>query len=314
MNTLFNKNKLTKEQQGRWDWAVCKYREIREQNTLHSFEELNEEEKLHLMQELTEAKEFKGALTVDMLDEKSALFARLLDGKNPLIYPPPCAYSYPWYEVIEENGPWNLSIEAADLKELIWENLHGESQILIEQTPWKIIDKKSDNEVVVTFGKWESLNFKWVLKKVQKSCAQTKSFIYCHHKPSVSRITTVEELRNEQLYHINKEFDKVKLVLDEEFAHNYKKSLCDKYGDNNMTATILLSEIQLGKDIINERQLLKLSQYPSHVEIDYMVNEKVKEYFTSGYSHDEEGNLFVQVWVLEKMQGNVEESIYINIE
>ncbi len=37
--------------------------------------------------------------------EKSALFWRLLNGKEPLPMPPPTSYSYPWYEIIEEPGP-----------------------------------------------------------------------------------------------------------------------------------------------------------------------------------------------------------------
>jgi hypothetical protein len=36
---------------------------------------------------------------------KSALFARLLAGKDPLPYPPPTSFSYPWYELIEQPGP-----------------------------------------------------------------------------------------------------------------------------------------------------------------------------------------------------------------
>lgn len=34
--------------------------------------------------------------------EKSALFQRLLAGKEPLIYRPPTSHSYPWYGVIED--------------------------------------------------------------------------------------------------------------------------------------------------------------------------------------------------------------------
>lgn len=40
---------------------------------------------------------------VDM--RKSRLFWRLRSGKKPLPEPPPCAYSCPWYEVVEEDRP-----------------------------------------------------------------------------------------------------------------------------------------------------------------------------------------------------------------
>jgi hypothetical protein len=33
---------------------------------------------------------------------KSRLFWRIRSGKEPLPYPPPCAFSCPWYELIEE--------------------------------------------------------------------------------------------------------------------------------------------------------------------------------------------------------------------
>lgn len=36
---------------------------------------------------------------------KSRLFWRIRSGKTPLQYAPPCAYSCPWYELIEEDRP-----------------------------------------------------------------------------------------------------------------------------------------------------------------------------------------------------------------
>lgn len=40
---------------------------------------------------------------------QSALFARLLAGREPLSFPPPTSFSYPWYALIEEPGPHVLS-------------------------------------------------------------------------------------------------------------------------------------------------------------------------------------------------------------
>lgn len=39
---------------------------------------------------------------------KSALFARLLAGKFPLAFAPPLSFSQPWYELIEEPGPFSV--------------------------------------------------------------------------------------------------------------------------------------------------------------------------------------------------------------
>lgn len=313
MSKFFDKNKLTKEQLERWDWAVLKYRDIREKNNLHSFEQMSEDEKLHLMKDLAKAKEFKGALTFDIVDEKSALFSRLLDGKKPLIYPPPCSYSYPWYEVIEESGPFDLSLEARDIEEIIWDNLTEERQVLIEQTPWQVIEQVSDNELKVTFGKWQDIGFEWILKKVKTSCEKTKSFIYCHYKDNIGRITNYIDLKNEQMYQTKKEFDKIKLVLDTAFQDKYKLSLYEKYGATAISESIFYCEIKAGEQLLSERRQKNLSDYPGNEELNTIVEKKINDYFNSGYSVDENGKLFVEVWILEKVAGEVTEDIYMKI-
>lgn len=310
---FFDKNKLTKEQLNRWDWAVLKYRDIRENNNLHSFEQMNEEEKITLMRDLATAKEFKGSLTFDIVDEKSALFARLLEGKQPLIYPPPCAYSYPWYEVIEESGPFHLSLEARDIEEILWENLSDEKQVLIEQTPWRVIKQISDNELEVTFGKWQELGFEWILKKVKMSCDKTKSFIYCHYKEGVGRITNYIDLKNEQIYQTNKEFEKIQLILDVDFKEKYKKSLYEKYGATTISESIFNCEVKSGEQLLSERREKGLPDYPDTQELNNTVEKKINDYLNSGYSVDENGKLFVEVWMLEKIAGEVQPSIYMKI-
>lgn len=41
---------------------------------------------------------------------KSALFWRLLQGKKPLPSAPPTSFSYPWYQLYEEEGPFNVHV------------------------------------------------------------------------------------------------------------------------------------------------------------------------------------------------------------
>lgn len=313
MAKFFDKNKLSKEQKDRWDWSVLTYREIRKKNTINFFEKMDKKELVNLIGELTSVKDFNGSLTLDIVDEKSALFNRLLNGKQPLIYPPPCAYSYPWYEVIEENGPFNLSLEAKDLEEIMWENLDGESQVLIEQTIWKLLEKTSEKEMIVTFGKWEDLGFKWRLKKVKSSCETTQSFIYCHYKNGIGRITTYEELKNEQIYQVRKELDKIKLISDENFKNKYKSDLYEKYGATVVSESIFLSDLKFAEELLEERRLSGKTDYPTEEEIELMVNKKIKDYFDSGYSVDEDGKLYVEVWVLEKISGSVTPDIYIKV-
>lgn len=40
---------------------------------------------------------------------KSVLFERIRNGKEPLDFPPPIKFSYPWYDAIEDSGPHIVS-------------------------------------------------------------------------------------------------------------------------------------------------------------------------------------------------------------
>lgn len=60
---------------------------------------------------------------------KSALFSRLLAGGEPLPFPPPTSFSYPWYELIEKPGSHIVhSVGVAG----------GADHILLNQCAWKI--------------------------------------------------------------------------------------------------------------------------------------------------------------------------------
>jgi hypothetical protein len=69
---------------------------------------------------------------------KSRLFWRIRSGKEPLPFPPPTAYSCPWYEVIEVP-------EAHDCYELIQER---EGRVRVAQCSYTVVSKGDD-------GKWE---------------------------------------------------------------------------------------------------------------------------------------------------------------
>lgn len=68
---------------------------------------------------------------------KSCLLGRLLyEGKPPLPKPPPCAYSAPWYSLIEEGGAG-----LTDLDIYVPEGrLSG--QVVICQTQWTIVERQ----------------------------------------------------------------------------------------------------------------------------------------------------------------------------
>ncbi len=82
----------------------------------------------------------------NQIREKSALFWRLLNGKEPLPIPPPTRYSYPWYEIIEKPGPHQvgdigfhaygkpLSQQLAEIR-----GTDVEDRLFIEQCGWTVL-------------------------------------------------------------------------------------------------------------------------------------------------------------------------------
>ena len=102
MPSFFDPNNLTDAQKARWDAAAAEYARIQEANldlhlTAMSLKEQTEN------QDTLEERPRAG-------DSKSALFARLLEGKPALPFPPPTSYSYPWYSLIEEPDPHPAAI------------------------------------------------------------------------------------------------------------------------------------------------------------------------------------------------------------
>lgn len=80
---------------------------------------------------------------------KSSLLSRMLEGKVIYPYPPPTSFSYPWYYLLENK---------ADQATMVWEEdgtvflLHDYKAIYINQHPWKIIKKISDNEFYCVYS------------------------------------------------------------------------------------------------------------------------------------------------------------------
>jgi hypothetical protein len=121
MPQFFNKKALTSEQTLRWDGALADYARIQEENIVNSFNAMSPAQKVQyrtlmrvpdgvdLLQHMRGAGGLLGFGHTP--GEKSALFARLLDGKQALPYPPPTSYSYPWYDVIEQTGPFPVNVE-----------------------------------------------------------------------------------------------------------------------------------------------------------------------------------------------------------
>ena len=123
---FYDKESLPPELLARWDHAVAEYDRV--------------------LNELCGDSEAKKMFFYNALREKSALFWRLLNGKEPLPIPPPTRYSYPWYEIIEATGPHQvgdigfhaygkpLSQQLAEIR-----GTDVEDRLFIEQCDWAVI-------------------------------------------------------------------------------------------------------------------------------------------------------------------------------
>lgn len=100
MPIFFDKNKLTDIQRSNWDFAVAEYARIQIANNKRLAQTKVGDNSASML---------NAALNYHQPSEKSALFSRLLEGKEALEWEPPTSYSYPWYSVIEETGPFPVT-------------------------------------------------------------------------------------------------------------------------------------------------------------------------------------------------------------
>ena len=78
--------------------------------------------------------------------EHSLLLLRLLQGKEPLLYPPPLRGGYPWYELIETGE--GTGYDVVEMPK------DGVPHLLINQSlQWRILEKIGLQEWIVTYRK-----------------------------------------------------------------------------------------------------------------------------------------------------------------
>lgn len=131
MPTFFqNKDSLPPELLDRWDHAVSEYDRV-----------------LH---EICGKSETKRLFFYNATREKSALFWRLLNGKEPLPMPPPTSFAYPWYEIVENPGPhpvgdiWFRSYgRLLDSRLAELRGTDREDHLFIQQCGWTVLSRNA---------------------------------------------------------------------------------------------------------------------------------------------------------------------------
>lgn len=136
MPGFFEKSKLPPEMLARWSEAEARYDRV--------------------MEELCRGRHDLRPLFYNANREKSALFWRLLQGKEPLPHPPPCRWGYPWYEVIEEAGthrPNNLRF--------FFDAETWELKADIDGCRWQVEVIDSERRILlVRFGRWPTFSLR----------------------------------------------------------------------------------------------------------------------------------------------------------
>ena len=153
MPRFFDPNHLTEAQQARWTSAVSEYDRVVTANIDRRLAEMTPAElecsrafygvpadaPIEALKEKMKAAQ--PVLGGGAGDAKSALFARLLDGKSPLPYPPPTSYAYPWYGVIEDKGPFPVMVSFVEREGRTPEAQRtlSEHELMINGCYWTIV-------------------------------------------------------------------------------------------------------------------------------------------------------------------------------
>ena len=152
----FDPDQLTAEQRARWDFAIAEYNRILNRNVERQIGRMSDHDKENFLlsfptfsagEESTDEnvrqvlRLFYGMSGGAKGDPRSALLARLLDGKAPLRAPPPSTFHRPWYEVIEDDGPFEVSLSDAHFSCGPEDQGEPESthSLCIDRCPWLVV-------------------------------------------------------------------------------------------------------------------------------------------------------------------------------
>jgi hypothetical protein len=235
-------------------------------------------------------------------DEKSALFARLLNGLPILKNPPPLSYSYPDYEIVESNSEIELSgFQCDSLLDLIDKKSKKVTynQIIINQFPWKVIEIINDKKAKITNTRWETEGFVWEIEYKEITAEKSISAIIAHHDKSIDKITTYKQLVSESIFQAKEYFDSIKLALDNEEYKKYENREKEKYG--GFAIGLAQTKLEGGKKLLNDRRGKNLQDLPTEEEvIKYAMDNLERNYLSRGY-FIKNGIIYLKTWVIRRV-------------
>jgi hypothetical protein len=140
MNHFFCESDLTEEQRSKWHELMNQYNAVLRMNTIMKARAMSDAERALCASILgitvESESEFEEKFVTHSVDltafggsPRSALFARLLKGISPLPFPPPTNFGFPWYEVVEESGPFSVKARPSG------------GDIVINQCRWRVVGR-----------------------------------------------------------------------------------------------------------------------------------------------------------------------------
>ena len=240
---------------------------------------------------------------------KSALFARLLDGKSPLPYPPPLYFSYPWYEIFDQPvvNEVNVKIDRS-----------GKTpSVTIGGFKWDQATQIRPGEWVVSTGQWarEATAISWRLKQGKFPSSESKAYIAAWHDSNLPRVTTLSQLKLEVAWHVANKYKALEALRSaslEEISLVRDKKLHTEALRLRSIDKERLELLQQGLYLLMERRKRKLPDVPNKLErsqeaIDYLATYFVKSAADGHYEVDEQGFLWRRSWSIERLP-----SAYLN--
>lgn len=234
---------------------------------------------------------------------KSALFHRLLTGKQPLPNPPPLDFSYPWYDVIEGPGPWDVISHGISNTIDAFRRIDAPDTVVINQHPWLLLEALSSTEAIVSHTHWVEAGYRWRLALHTVPATETQGFIICRHKPEGGRITTLKDLQNEYLFLAKSDVLAIEAALaaGEPATEPSVALLMQALHSNSQKSKEELKRDALlhrGRYLLSARLKGGFAAIPTAEEVAQSVNERVARTLANHYCVDEAGNLLALVWRL----------------
>lgn len=309
MTEFFNKKELTENQLNKWDYYLELYDKTLGFNVSRELLNLHADQKEKYLEIFSQIPCNRVKESIELMgeipgDEKSALFFRLMSGKRPFVYRVPLSFGYPDYEIMEITEEKEIDLEIVPLKKLI-EKEHGVKKININQCMWTVLSN-TENYAEVTFGEWGKLGFKWSIQLKDIKAENSKRSIIAHHNKNLRKITKYDELVKEVDYQVRNHLRSIKINIDEVEALKMQED----YKVYNQLADIMYQqEILKGKDLLNERRLKNLSDYPTEIEIQEMIKQEIPKYLGKEY-YFIKNELYLKSWFMNKINNKVMKDEY----